>query len=252
MNKSGMYNAVILAIFKQHYQPKITSFEFNREELEDVGTKLGLNPKNLGDVIYSFRFRRSLPKEILNTAPEGFEWIIEGAGKSVYRFRISRINRIIPRQNMIQIKIPDSTPEIIDMYSSGDEQALLTKIRYNRIIDLFLGITAYSLQNHLRTTVKGIGQIEIDEIYIGINNLGKHFVIPVQAKAGNDQISIVQTKQDIQYCAEKFPDIICRSISAQFMDNNLIAIFELTLEDSEVKVIDEKHYKLVSSEDMLK
>ena len=51
----------------------------------------------------------------------------------------------------------------------NDEQALLAKIRYNRLIDIFTGITCYSLQNHLRTTVPNIGQVEIDEIYIGID-----------------------------------------------------------------------------------
>lgn len=149
---------------------------------------------------------------------------------------------------MRQIKIPDSTPEIITRYSSGDEQALLTKIRYNRLIDLFLGITAYSLQNHLRTTVTGVGQIEIDEMYVGLNRNGVQFVIPVQAKGGNDQIGVVQTKQDIGYCTEKFAELICRPVSAQFMGNDLIAMFELTLEDGEVKVVEEKHYKLVAAD----
>lgn len=173
------------------------------------------------------------------------EWIIESKGTSNYSFRLVKMNRIIPNTNLIQIKIPDATPEIINKYMSGDEQALLTKIRYNRLIDIFLGITAYSLQNHLRTTVTGVGQIEIDEIYVGINRNGMQFLLPVQAKAGNDQLGVVQTKQDIGYCSEKFPELICRSISAQFMNNDVIAMFELTLEEGEVRVVQEKHYKLV-------
>lgn len=75
-------------------------------------------------------------------------------------------------------------------------------MRYNRLIDVFLGITTYSLQNHLRTTVKQIGQLEIDEIYVGIDKLGRQYVIPVQAKGGRDQIAVVQAKQDILCCAE--------------------------------------------------
>lgn len=50
----------------------------------------------------------------------------------------------------------------------SDEQALLAKVRYSRLVDIFLGIAAYSLQNHLRTSVVGIGQIEMDELYVGI------------------------------------------------------------------------------------
>lgn len=245
MSKERIYNTVIIEIFRQHYVPGIEQFEFPRSELEAVGVRLGLDPKNLGDVIYAYRFRRPLPKEITNTEPEGLQWIIELAGRAIYRFRLERINRIVPSTSLVQIKIPDSTPEIIIKYSSGDEQALLTKIRYNRLIDIFLGITAYSLQNHLRTAVSGVGQIEIDELYVGINRNGTHFIIPVQAKSGSDQISIVQTKQDIAYCTAKFPELICRTISAQFMNNDVIGMFELTLDESEVKVVQEKHYRLV-------
>ena len=122
---------------------------------------LNLNPpKNLGDVLYSYRFRRPLPQEILDTEPSGLEWIIESVVKGKYRFVLSTVNRITTNQNLISIKVPEATPEIITRYSSGDEQSLLTKIRYNRLIDVFLGITAYSLQNHLRTTVTDIGQLD--------------------------------------------------------------------------------------------
>ncbi|MFK0729728.1 MAG: hypothetical protein ACFKPT_19095 [Gloeotrichia echinulata GP01] len=247
ISKEKVYHTVILEIFRQHYAPGIEQFEFTRSELEAVGVKLGLDPKNLGDVIYSYRFRRPLPKEITNTEPQGLQWVIELAGRAIYKFRLERINRIVPTSSMLQIKIPDSTPEIIAKYSSGDEQALLTKIRYNRLIDIFLGITAYSLQNHLRTTVNGVGQIEIDEIYVGLNRNGTQFIIPVQAKSGNDQISIVQTKQDIAYCTTKFPELICRTISAQFINVGLIAMFELTLNEGEVRLVQEKHYKLVAA-----
>ena len=241
----NIYKAVINEIFRQHYTSGVKQFEFTLAELEAIGVKLGLDPKNLGDVIYAYRFRRPLPKEITDTEPQGLQWIIELAGHAIYRFRLERINRIVPSSSLIQIKIPDSTPEIITRYSSSDEQALLTKTRYNRLIDIFLGITAYSLQNHLRTTVSEVGQIEIDELYVGMNRNGAQFIIPVQAKTGNDQISIVQTKQDIAYYTAKFTELICRTVSAQFMKNNVIAMFELTLNEGEIKVVQEKHYMLV-------
>jgi len=249
MSKEGMYNSIITGIFHRYYQPGLEYFEFKRDDLSEIANQLGIKPpKNLGDLLYSFRYRRPLPKAITDTASVGMEWIIESKGTSNYSFRLVQMNRIIANTNLIQIKIPDATPEIIDKYMSGDEQALLTKIRYNRLIDIFLGITTYSLQNHLRTTVTGVGQIEIDEIYVGINRNGVQFIIPVQAKAGNDQLGVVQTKQDIGYCTEKFPDLICRSISAQFMEKNLIAMFELAIEEGEVKIVQEKHYNLVSAD----
>ena len=240
------YLQLIEKIFFDEYQEGITEFTFKRSDLEMAAEHLKIKlPKNLGDVIYAIRYRIELPTKILDLQPSGMEWIIEGAGRSEYRLKLVKINRILPNPNLIAIKIPDATPEIISAYSLSDEQALLAKIRYNRLLDIFLGIASYSLQNHLRTSVKGIGQVEIDEIYVGIDRFGSQYVVPVQAKGGTDQLSVVQTRQDLECCAEKFPNLICRAISTQFITDDLIAVFELDLEEDQVKVVDEKHYRLV-------
>jgi hypothetical protein len=130
----------------------------------------------------------------------------------------------------------------------SDEQALLAKVRYNRLLDVFLGLATYSLQNHLRTTVREVGQVEIDEVYVGIDKGGAQYVLPVQAKGGGDQLSVVQVKQDIACCQEKFPNLICRAIAVQFVSDYLVALFELALVDGLVKILEERHYKLVPSE----
>ena len=249
--KPNRYSAIIGTIFKRHHKPGKTEFEFSRDEFVDVAKSLRIAlPKNLGDTIYSFRFRTVLPPEIVATASQGMEWGIELAGKGVYRFRLGRPVKIEPQLGLIAIKIPDATPEIIASYALSDEQALLAKVRYNRLIDIFLGIATFSLQNHLRTTVSGIGQIEVDEIYVGVNRYGQQFVIPVQAKGGTDQLAVTQTRQDIACCAEKFPRLICRPVSAQFMAGDAIALFELTIEGDDVKIVEEKHYRLVPSDDI--
>jgi hypothetical protein len=243
------YEVLILTIFRNHHRKGVGEFEFERSELETVAKELEIKlPKNLGDLIYSFRYRRGLPEEILGTEANGKEWIIEPAGRARYRFRMAKVSRIIPRENLVATKIPASTPEIISAYALNDEQALLAKVRYNRLVDIFLGVTTYSLQNHMRTTVKGLGQIEIDEVYVGINRNGQQFVIPVQAKGGSDQLATVQTSQDIACCKEKFPNLACRPVSAQFMSGEVIAMFELTLQRGDVKVLEERHYRLVPSD----
>lgn len=245
------YQALIEKIFFDHYQTAATSLDFTRQEIKDAAETLGIDlPENLGDVIYSFRFRTDLPSRLLATQPQGMEWVIELAGRSQYRFSLVKKNRIVPRDDLVTISIPDATPEIIRAYRLDDEQALLAIVRYNRLIDTFLSLSTYSLQNHLRTTVKGIGQIEIDELYVGIDRRGCHYVIPVQAKGGKDQIGIEQTSQDIRFVQQKFPGMRCRAIAAQFMDDEIIALFELTLQDSEIKVVDEKHYRLVPAKQL--
>lgn len=246
------YHQLIEKIFFDGYAEGAREIAFERNDLKTAAKDLGIDlPDNLGDVLYSMRFRTAMPHRVVATEPEGLEWIIEMAGRSKYRFRLAKENRIIPNQNLAVIKIPDSTPEIIAAYRLDDEQALLAKIRYNRLIDIFLGLTAFSLQNHLRTTVVGIGQIEIDELYVGLDKYGCHFVIPVQAKGGSDQISIVQTTQDTAWCRQNHPTLRCRPISAQFVSVDEIALFELKIEGEELKVVEERHYKLVPASELV-
>jgi len=248
---TNRYHALIEGVFFDGYTDGATAFEFSRSDIEEMAQLLGIKlPKNLGDVIYSIRYRSPLPSTILETQPPGREWIIEGAGRARYRFKLVAATRILPREDLVKIAIPDATPELIRAYALDDEQALLAIVRYNRLIDTFLGLTTYSLQNHLRTTVREIGQIEIDELYVGIDRHGCHHVIPVQAKGGSDQIGIVQTSQDIAFVAQKFPGMRCRAISAQFMADGVVALFELTLQDDEIRVAQERHYRLVPASEL--
>lgn len=245
-NTQSRYKRLVEKVFFNRYSEGDNSVEFERDDLVAAANELNIQlPKNLGDVIYSIRYRTPMPESILKMQPEGMEWIIEGSGRSKYTFKLVRINRIVPNRELIAVKIPDSTPEIVNAYTLSDEQALLAIVRYNRLIDIFLGVAAYSLQNHLRTTVHSIGQVEIDEIYVAVDKYGRQFVLPVQAKGGSDQLSVVQTKQDIACCEEKYPTLICKAISAQFMEDDLVALFELAVENDEIKVVDEKHYRLV-------
>lgn len=248
-SSTNRYQALIERIFFDRFQVGNTAVTFERDDIPKTAETLGLErPKNLGDVIYALRYRTPMPDAILAKQPQGKEWIIEGAGRAKYKFLLVPLNRILPRSDLQTIAVPNGTPEIIRVYKLDDEQALLAIVRYNRLIDIFLGLTTYSLQNHLRTTVKGVGQIEIDELYFGLDQHGCHYAIPVQAKGGKDQISVVQTKQDIAWCAQKFPGVRSRAISAQFMDEDKVAMFELTIENDQVVIVDEKHYRLVSAE----
>lgn len=250
---TNRYKALIEKIFFSHWKNGITEFDFVRDEITETAKRLKIErPDNLGDLTYSFRYRTALPQSIIDTQPKGLEWIIAGTGRSKYQFRLVRATRIRPREDMITIAIPDATPQIIQEYALDDEQALLAIVRYNRLIDTFLGLTTYSLQNHLRTTVKGIGQIEIDELYIGLDKRGCHYVIPVQAKGGKDHIGVVQITQDIRWAEQKYPDLRCRAVAAQFAKDGVIALFELTLRGDDIKLVDERHYQLVPAEQLNK
>ncbi|MFM7351795.1 MAG: hypothetical protein ACKO1G_01700, partial [Microcystis aeruginosa] len=248
------YDQIIAHIFHNNYTKGSRRVGFNRNELVSASNALGFDRiKNLGDIPYSFRFRRSLPESITSTAPEGSEWIIIGSGVGLYEFRLASPAKIIPTNNRQKIKIPDTTPEIVKKYAPGtDEQALLTKVRYNRLIDIFSGLTCYSIQNHLRTTVENIGQIEIDEIYVGVSKKGAHYVIPCQAKSPGDKFGIVQVMQDVEFCKQRYPHALCKPIALQFLSEIDLAILELVVEDDDnvfrLSVVDEKHYQLTNKD----
>ena len=245
------YAQIIERIFFSHYIEGAIEVCFERREIENIAQELNINlPKNLGDIIYSFRYRVALPESIRAKATEGKQWIIRPAGRSRYCFVLSAEQDIAPAAMKAETKIPDATPGLVAMYSLDDEQALLAKLRYNRLIDIFSGITCYSLQNHLRTFLAGIGQVETDEIYVGVDKKGRHYIFPVQAKGHSDKLNIVQIEQDFALCASKFPDLLCRPIGAQFMEGNLIALFEFENTPEGVKIAEEEHYRLVKQDEV--
>ena len=220
--QTNRYAQLIEWVFQRHFEPGMTSVPWERDELVEGAGDLGIDlPKNLGDVVYSIRYRSPLPQSVIDAAPDGMEWIIRGNGRAKYVFELIPCQaRILPDMALTLTKIPDATPEIIAQTALGDEQALLALVRYNRLIDIFMGVAAYSLQNHLRTTVR------------------------------TDEIGITQIEQDLAVCAEKWPDMICRPVAAQFAADGRIALFELALQDDQVRVRYQNHYKLVPANDI--
>jgi hypothetical protein len=256
---TNRYSAILLEVFSPVLSGALpiediiggTGFEFPRDAITAAATKLGMVlPKNLGDIVYAFRYRAEFPAAIRELAPAGKKWIIAGAGRSKYLARIIDDVCVSPNTALQPIKMPDVTPPNIRAYAGSDEQQLLSRLRENELIGLFVGMKLWSHQNHLRTTVKGIGQIEIDEIYLGIDKYGVQHVVPVQAKRNADKHGIVQTLQDIRYCKAQYPYHVCIPVSVQFMaEGDVIAMFRLE-EDTEkdsIRVIEEIHYVLSST-----
>lgn len=189
---TNRYARIVESVFHAHYEAGQSRVEFEREEIIGAAARLNIElPKNLGDVIYGFRYRVPLPESILATAPPGHAWIIRPAGKGRYRFALVGDTPLEPNPNLAKTKIPDATPGMIAKYAFGNEQGVLARIRYNRLLDVFLGIACYSLQNHFRTTVPDLGQIETDEIYVGVDKRGVHCGVAVPP--GNAGVSPAQS-----------------------------------------------------------
>src|SRR5258705_3960581 len=87
--KEARYDAVVSELSRRNYNSKSNSFAFERSELLDIIQTLKLvSIKNLGDVLYTYRFRREFPLSIRKTAAPGLEWAIKLAGRGRYKFRL--------------------------------------------------------------------------------------------------------------------------------------------------------------------
>ncbi len=173
---------------------------------------------------------------------------IHSIGGGKYQFSKGRIYPITPSPMYTKMMVLDAMPQIIRRYALDEKQLLLAILRHNRLVDTFLDLTCYSIQNNLRTTARGMGQTETDEIYVGVNKQGQHFVIPIQAKGKNDQLGIVQIEQDMAVCKAKFPALACRPVAAQFIESDLIALFEFVQSEGMISIKEERHYRIVPNE----
>ena len=246
--EKSKYAEAILKIFKKHYKKGTTEIAFTREELLSAteGTV-----KNIGDLVYSFRYRATLPEEITSTVKEPAGWIIVPRGAAKYALVVHPGGgNITPDTQRKAILIPDATPEIISANAKNDEQALLAKVRYNRLVDIFTGITSESLQNHYRTQIEEYGQIEVDEMYVGVDKNGRQYFMPLEAKAKTGDLSIIQIGQNIACGKKQFPKLILKPLGAKFLADDSIAMFSFNAADNwdEIQKVDEQRYKLVPSD----
>jgi hypothetical protein len=169
-------------------------------------------------------------------------------GASSFTSTIKRTyDEIQIQAELVTILLPNATPEIVLEYAGSDEQGILAKVHYNRLLDIFLQITCYHLQNHWRTSIKGKGQCEIDDLYVGLDIDGKQFVMPVEAKCSNDRLSKTQIVQMIDFSRDRYPNLIMRPVGVQEMKEGSLVLMEFTpaLHPDEIKIKEMRRYKLV-------
>lgn len=242
--KDGDYDKVIGALFKAKWKRGKTSVPFTKDHLIETAERLGIRIKNLPDVLYAYRSRRPMPAEIARTGG----WTIVSTGSGLYAFELDLPEIEIP-EHLEEIPIPYAVPEIVEKNLAKDEQGLLTKVRYNRLLDIFTGIACFHLQSHIRTQVEGIGQIEIDDLYVGVDKEGIGYVLPVEAKVSMNRLAVAQVRNLVSFANERFPHLTCKPI-AIIDRNDTITCFEFvpSKDIRSMKVRLERRYRLVREE----
>jgi len=243
------YDQVVVAVFKKNWRPKSTEVLFSKDDLIDEAARLGLRVKNIADILYTYRSRKKLPKEILKRG----SWVIASRGAGKYAFvAVKGATTVEIPQHLKVYSIPYAIPEIVATHLPQDEQGLLTMVRYNRLLDIFTGLACFHLQSHVRTHVAGHGQVEVDELYVGVDKDGQGFVMPVEAKDIGESLGLDKAIALTLFAHAKYPELICRPIAVIREAPLRISCieFEPTLELSKVAVLDIRRYELVQeSED---
>jgi hypothetical protein len=220
------YDQVILEVFERHYQQGQDRLVFRKDELAEACVKHGITVRNMPDVIYTYRARRKLPEDILAKG----HWAIEPCGKGVYAFRLLRnpSHVVVPFGDYAPVDIYNAIPEIVAGLLRRDEQSLLTKLLYNRLIDIFTGITCFHIQNHYRSSVNGVGEVELDAIYAGVDKAGTLFIIPIEAKSQgeNEMIGRIQIAHMAKLVRQDFPSLQRRILAAKALPDGTIGLVE--------------------------
>jgi hypothetical protein len=222
----SLYDAVVLEVFLHHYHEGADYLKFKKDELAEVCRKYNITIRNIPDIIYTYRARRELPSRILATG----HWAIEPAGRGAYAFRLLRNppRFEIPFLDYAPVDIYNAIPEVVEGLLRQDEQSLLTRVLYNRLVDIFTGLTCFHIQNHYRSFVTGLGEVELDALYVGVDKTGTLFVLPIEAKsqAETEMIGRIQVSQMAKLVHQDFPKLRRRILAVKALADETIAVVE--------------------------
>ena len=234
------YAQIIQLVFEQGYAPHKNEILFYRTDIEAAAKSLNIRLSNPSDVPHSFLRYGNIPQAIQNTSTNELKWTIVSAGSGAYRFVQRKIYELKPSSTILPLTIPDATPKEVLRVLLNDEQSFLLRMRNSKLLDDFYGCDLLHVGSHRRTSIKSIGQHEIDDMYVG-----KKLIIPVQAKMPREEIMLVQTHNDILYCRAQYHRLECRATVVKLISKDYVAIFEVQIaEDGEMNAVKEKHYVL--------
>lgn len=257
---SVVYVPVILKLFQDRWRPGASTVVFS---LDDVRTAVEavraasenpdkISSRNPADVVYRMRSRTKLPQDILD---KGFH-VLRAIGRGRYQFEKAS-------SGIIDVPVLDLTPAIDqtpmpvrrllpETMAEMDEQALLSVVGYCCLLDHFTGMKIYRLRSHVRKSVPGIGQAELDAIDVGIATGDDEtpVMFPIEAKAVSDELNRVQIYNMIKYAENYFPGLKVRPLAIKVDYQSAVHVMEFNeaSRPGELRVIRSISYAINTSE----
>jgi hypothetical protein len=236
---SIVYVPVILKLFRDRYRPGASNVIFSLDDVRNAVESVraaASNPdkissRNPADVVYRMRSRTKLPDEILE---KGFH-ILRAIGRGQYQFERAVAGIIEPPVSE-PIATIDMTPMPVrrllpETLAEMDEQALLSVVGYCFLFDHFTGMKIYRLRSHVRKSVPGVGQAELDAIDVGIGSSDDEIpvIFPIEAKAVSDALNRVQIHNMIQYSNRYFPGLTVRPLAIKVDYQSVVHLMEFNV-----------------------
>ena len=129
--KTPKAECILLRILEKNGGAEVAEVRFTSTDIAETATELGISYGNPHDLAYYFRRRKGLPDSLLQ---HGFNEL-KTIGKGNFLLLKSRTPPAIQFPEDIAItRIPDATPDIVYQRCGGNEQALLTRVRYSRLV----------------------------------------------------------------------------------------------------------------------
>ncbi|MFC3712608.1 hypothetical protein ACFOMD_08505 [Sphingoaurantiacus capsulatus] len=260
---SKVYVPVILKLFQDRWRAGASTVVFS---LDDVRTAVeairavannpdAISSRNPADVIYRMRSRTKLPEEIL---AKGFH-VLRAVGRGRYQFEKASsgiietpVGDLIPAIDQTPMPVRRLLPETM---ADMDEQALLSIVGYCQLLDHFTGMKIYRLRSHVRKSVPGIGQAELDAIDVGIASGDDDVpvIFPIEAKAAVDELNRVQIFNMIQYAAHYFPGLRVRPLALKVDYQSAVHLMEFNVagRPGELRIVRSASYVINTSEAQL-
>jgi hypothetical protein len=193
-----------------------------------------------------------LPDEILS---KGFH-ILRAIGRGLYQFEKASsgimevpVRELTPAIDQTPMPVRRLLPEVM---AEMDEQALLSVVGYCQLLDHFTGMKVYRLRSHVRKSVPGIGQAELDAIDVGIASGDDDVpvVFPIEAKAVSDELNRVQIYNMIQYAAHYFPGLKVRPLAVKVDYESAVHIMEFNIASrpGDLRIVRSASYAINTSE----
>lgn len=229
----GTYGSILLWVFhNKKADLKTGDILFSQTDLRQAANELKLEVRNFPDLTYNLRSRAPLPEEIKKA---GYTTIaIRGRGE--YALVTAADNIEVPTGTEVGIADSMKIPAVIRDILRADEQSVLSAMRYMDVVSDFVGMPAYHLQGHLRTTGSLGQQVEADDVWVAQPEKGKRIILPIEAKGPKEHLGRHQMMSTVDAVRSKIPGFPVVPLAVHLEQDGLLSIIEFGYQEVDGKI----------------